>query len=417
MSEFLDSKPVGAILAEDFRIESVIGGGGMSIVYKCTDLRLGRIVAVKEMQAQRLGGQRAYIRFQQESKAIARLRHEGIVKLHELRLVDETPYIVMDYVNGESLSDLIERRGKLSLQESLVFLEQMAKALVHAHENKVVHRDLKPSNIIVTPTGTIVIVDFGIAKVEMTSGAKITATGSIAGSPAYMSPEQINSKNVDERTDQYSLGCILYECLEGHPPFPDPAAIKVMFSQLNEPPPPLLLPNKSIEWLKVQEIVDKLLQKDPVNRYPSMSELLTDLAWFHRPDSKSQPTTKVSARKPAMFFASGIFAFALSAVMALYLHQSHETDLSAAIHQADTNNPPIGAKQSEQITGASTMHADHSQPLLPKTTADRVDPMATEAVPANQRREIDTWINNHLQSPFVDVVSSDPLIDRCARRP
>ena len=228
----------GTVLSGTYRVDKVLGAGGMSVVYQCTDLLVDRTVAIKVMHAQT--DARSGLRFQREAQAVARLNHPAIVKLHEFKIVDDVPHIVMDYVPGVSLSQVISKDGALSITRTIALGMQIAEALEHAHKNGVVHRDLKPSNIMVSDGDKIVLVDFGLAKLEIDAlHAKATQTGEVLGSPAYMSPEQANGETIDARTDQYGLGCVLFECLTGGTPFVGDSSIAVLYDHVHKAPPTL----------------------------------------------------------------------------------------------------------------------------------------------------------------------------------
>ena len=269
---------VGTIIAEQYQILSLLGAGGMSQVYRCQDLRLDRHVAVKLLHLHQGVNSQAMLRFQREGKAIARLDHENIVKVFSLQEDDHhQPVMVMEVIDGVSLADLIEGGKQLPLPRVLKFVRQICDGLAHAHSQGVVHRDLKPSNIMLVNPGQaneqIKILDFGIAKVMADDSIKATQTGEIFGSPAYMSPEQSEGRSIDARTDQYSLGCVLFELLAGRPPFVAGNQIAVIVAHLHEQPPPLSKFRKHKIPQQMEETLMKLLAKDPSKRFASIEDV------------------------------------------------------------------------------------------------------------------------------------------------
>ncbi|MBK9143425.1 MAG: serine/threonine protein kinase [Candidatus Melainabacteria bacterium] len=266
-----------------FAIEGKLGTGGMGVVYRARDLTLNRTVAIKVLSAPGLANQKAILRFQQEARAAGALGHPGIVSVHEFAVSDAgEPYIVMDCVEGQALSDAIARAGCLPLDTCLDIAIRAAEALEFAHAKGVVHRDLKPANIMLINDGgdgeSIKIVDFGIAKIQDEEGKALTKTGEVFGSPLYMSPEQCSGARVDRRSDIYSLACVLYETLAGRPPHNGETALATAVMHLQEEPDPLsaVRPDRDFP-APLQVILDRALAKDPDSRYQSMSELRSDL--------------------------------------------------------------------------------------------------------------------------------------------
>lgn len=281
---------VGTTLDNRYRIDEVIGQGGMSTVYKATHLFLKRVVAIKVMQDHLLGNSEGRLRFEREAQAAASLSHRNIIGIQEFGVSEDgEPFMVMDYVEGESLADLLRQRLRARSTEALVIFQQVAAALQHAHEKGVLHRDLKPSNVmLVTERDNSLstrVVDFGLARFLPSAGRdgenqrRLTAAGELVGSPYYMSPEQIRDDELDARSDIYSLGCLMYEALTGCRPFTDTNAITVLSMHLYEDPAPfslVLKPNRIPA--QMESIVNKCLQKSRKLRYQSMADLAGELA-------------------------------------------------------------------------------------------------------------------------------------------
>lgn len=271
---------------DGYEVLDKIGEGGMASVYKVRSKADGTLFAVKMLKAELAKDPLAILRFKQEVKAAAKLTHQNLVATYELGETDDgTPFFVMDYVDGSNLSALILEEGKLSVERSLDIFIAMCEAMEHAHSKGVVHRDLKPSNVLVNAQGLVKVVDFGIAKVLIsgtTTGntASLTQTGELFGSPLYMSPEQCMGEPSDERSDIYSLGCVIYELLSSNPPFEGANPIKIIFGHLNETPARFAkatMGDGAKRLLSLEAIVFCCLEKRAADRYQSVHDLLRDL--------------------------------------------------------------------------------------------------------------------------------------------
>lgn len=221
--EVLLERPIPEKIAERYQIKGIIGSGGMGVVLLGYDPNLGIDVAIKMLQKE--ASDKEVARLQREAMLAGRLNHIHIGKVYDFGTAeDESPYMVMEYFKGQTLSDLIRYKNRLSFEEARPIFIQLCEALLHAHHQGIVHRDLKPSNVFLARQGqgihgpaNVKLLDFGVAKVEASSG-EITAAGSIVGSPAYMSPELAEGIDADHRSDIYSLGCLMFETLVGTPP-------------------------------------------------------------------------------------------------------------------------------------------------------------------------------------------------------
>jgi len=273
----------GATIAGQFEVLAKLGSGGMSSVYRCLDLFVDRIVAVKVLFAAQTTNPKALNRFRREARAIAKLDHPNIVRLHSFNFDLAAPYIVMENVEGITLAELIETNGPLEVEQVIRLTEQLCSALQYAHQNGVIHRDLKPSNIIIEHFDArhvqAKILDFGIAKMLDDTAPGATATGELFGTPAYMSPEQALGKVVDRRSDQYSLGCLLFECLTGTPPFVGSGSLSVLMQHVQSEAPSLEESTFSGRVFppQIQPVIDKMLAKFPHERYDSISEVYETL--------------------------------------------------------------------------------------------------------------------------------------------
>jgi serine/threonine protein kinase/pimeloyl-ACP methyl ester carboxylesterase len=266
-----------------YRIEAPLGAGGMGEVFRALDTRLNRTVAVK-ISKRRFTG-----RFKQEARAVAALNHPNIVQIYELGSEDGDDFIVMEFVPGRTLAELL-RAARLSLDQALEYANQIASALAAAHAAGIVHRDIKPGNIIVSDAGVVKILDFGLAKVEQTAVAgdttvtlaAQTGAGTVLGTAAYMSPEQAEGKAVDARSDIFSTGALFYEMLTGRRAFDGDSTLRVLSKIFHETP-------REIRELRpevpraIARIVRRCLEKDPALRYPSGKELAGELLLCRRP--------------------------------------------------------------------------------------------------------------------------------------
>jgi beta-lactam-binding protein with PASTA domain len=256
-----------------YRVVRKLGGGGMADVYLCEDLTLGRHVALKVLLQRYLDDPTFVERFRREAKAAAGLNQQNLVSIYDWGEVDGTYYIVMEYVEGETLKDLIRRRGRLSGNEAVAVTLQLLAAVEFAHHSGIVHRDIKPQNVMLDRGGTVKVMDFGIARA---GDSGMTEAGSILGTAQYLAPEQAKGHQVDERSDLYSVGVVLYEMLTGTVPFKGDSAVTVALKHVNEIPrePAELVPGMPYA---LNQIVLKAMAKDPADRYQTAAEFARDL--------------------------------------------------------------------------------------------------------------------------------------------
>ncbi|GEM_PF-1723530 len=290
------SKPLTPSLAQDalpdfggrYETLELIGEGGMGLVYKVKDPALDKIFAIKVLRSFLVSDLQALKRFQKEAQAAINLDHPGLVAVYEHgTLVDGTPYIVMDFVDGVNLAQLIESEGRLDSARAALIFDQVMDALEHVHQSGLIHRDVKPRNIILAKSNDgveqIKLVDFGIAKDAVPDAATtvgVTQTGDFLGSPLYMSPEQCQGAELESRSDIYSAGCVLYEMLSGKSPFASPNPVKIVVGHLSEKPSKLSTSaadeNQLLKDLDFMAL--KCLEKRPENRYESATVVREELA-------------------------------------------------------------------------------------------------------------------------------------------
>ena len=275
-----EDTPLGALLADKYRVLNEIGRGGMSVVYKGMNENLDLEVAIKILQSQLVSDPTSVKRFQQEAQAASLLKHENIIKMYDFGIHDGRPYLVMDFLVGDSLSDIIRRDNQVECERAIRIFVQATDALAHAHRHGVIHRDLKSSNIMLVNEGEKLdvakVVDFGIAKLLPNSGRQsqnLTQTGEIFGSPIYMSPEQCMGHILDARSDIYSMGTMVYESLTGYPALMGKTIVETMEMQVRETPRPFAEVRADLQLPKeLETIVFRSLEKKPENRYQSMEE-------------------------------------------------------------------------------------------------------------------------------------------------
>ena len=269
-----------SVLGERYEIGGVLGRGGMAEVHRGRDLRLGREVAVKVLRSDLARDPSFQVRFRREAQASASLNHPAIVAVYDTgedrTASGATPYIVMEYVEGDTLRDVLRREGQLSPERAMTLTADICGALDFSHRNGIVHRDVKPGNVMITPAGTVKVMDFGIARAVSDSAATMTSTAAVIGTAQYLSPEQARGEGVDARSDVYSVGCLLFELVTGAPPFTGDSPVSVAYQHVREDPKlpssinPVIPPD-------LDAIVMKAMAKNPANRYQSAADMRSDL--------------------------------------------------------------------------------------------------------------------------------------------
>ncbi|MEZ5365140.1 MAG: serine/threonine-protein kinase [Bryobacterales bacterium] len=308
---------VGRVISH-YRVLEKLGEGGMGVVYKAEDLKLRREVALKFLRERDLG-EDVRKRFFREAQAAAALQHPNICTIFEVDEVDGQVFFAMAFVEGRTLADVLAG-GPLEVDEAVDIAIQLADALAAAHHRGVVHRDIKAGNVIVTEDGRAVVLDFGLA--QMGGESRITRTGATVGTAAYMSPEQAQGADMDQRTDIWSLGVLLYEMIAGRRPFRGQYELAVMYNIVHEPPEPIreVVPDASPE---LEQVLDRALRKNAEERYQSARELARDLralrGRYSSPDysARDQPTVVGSAIKPRARSRSLTLGAVAVAVLAL----------------------------------------------------------------------------------------------------
>src|SRR5688572_30436509 len=263
-----------AALKGKYKIIGRIGAGGFGEVYLGEHTQLNRKVAIKIL-IQSISSQEDLVkRFQREARSAAALTHPNIIDIYDVGEGDGIYYFVMKYIEGETLSQVMQRNPRMDPAEAIHITQQIADALDYAHENNVVHRDIKPANVMLDPYGKPLLMDFGVARVQYEGN--LTKTGTLLGTPHYLAPEQPLGKPIDGRSDIYSLGIMFYEMLAGRPPFHDENSITLIFKHINEPPQPLNAQAPELDP-ELCFIVHKMIEKSVENRYQSAAEVVEAL--------------------------------------------------------------------------------------------------------------------------------------------
>ena len=283
-------KNIGEVFDGRYRINRTIGVGGMAIVYEATDLVTNRRVALKMLKDSISDNPQALRRFINESKAVAMLNHPNIVKILDVSVKPDHKFIVMEYINGITLRDYMNKKQILNWREALAFITQILLALDHAHMKSVVHRDIKPQNIMVMEGGVIKVADFGIAKIP--DAETVTMIDHAVGTIYYISPEQAKGKKIDSRSDLYSLGVMFYEMVTGKLPFLAENSYGIMHKHINDAPIPPTKLNPRLP-LGVEQIILTAMEKAPENRYQTAPQMIRHIYRI-----QSDPTTNFPAQKP-----------------------------------------------------------------------------------------------------------------------
>lgn len=262
---------VGQVLDNRYRIEKIIGMGGMAVVFRAEDLLMRRTVAVKILKDDIARDEVSVKRFINESKAVSMLSHPNIVTIYDVSVHSDAKYIVMEYIEGITLKNYMTKKGKLEIREIIMYTEQVLRALEHAHQKGIVHRDIKPQNIMLLKNGIIKIMDFGIAKLP--NAETVTVKDSAIGTVYYISPEQASGKPIDARSDIYSLGVMMYEMATGKLPFTADSPVSVALKQINDTAKPVKEEMPSLP-LGLSQIIARAMDKDPDMRYQSAQQML-----------------------------------------------------------------------------------------------------------------------------------------------
>ena len=288
----------GSRINDRYEIEKLIGEGGMANVYLAHDTILDREVAVKVLRGDLAGDEKFVRRFQREALNASSLSHPNIVEIYDVDEDDGNFFIVMEYIEGKTLKQLIRKRGVLTLPETIDIMLQLIDALAVAHDSYIIHRDIKPQNIMIKESGLVKITDFGIA--TALNSAQLTQTNSVMGSVHYLPPEQASGKGSTIRSDIYSLGIMMFEMLTGRVPYKGDSAVEIALKHIKEPLPDVRKLNPVVPQ-SVENIILKATAKNPKNRYRDVREMAEDIKTCMDEDKIDVP--KITFKYPEYDFS------------------------------------------------------------------------------------------------------------------
>ncbi|MBB3748779.1 serine/threonine-protein kinase [Mycolicibacterium sp. BK634] len=295
-------------LSDRYELGEILGFGGMSEVHLARDTRLHRDVAVKVLRADLARDPSFYLRFRREAQNAAALNHPAIVAVYDTGEAETPngplPYIVMEYVDGVTLRDIVHTDGPMPYKRAIEVIADACQALNFSHQHGIIHRDVKPANIMISKAGAVKVMDFGIAR-ALADANNVTQTAAVIGTAQYLSPEQARGEKVDARSDVYSLGCVLYEILTGEPPFVGDSPVAVAYQHVREDP---VAPSQKHSGIspELDAVVLKALAKNPDNRYQTAAEMRTDLVRVHNGESPEAPKVFSAAERTSMLNAPSV---------------------------------------------------------------------------------------------------------------
>lgn len=316
---------IGKTIGGHYHILARIGSGGMSTVYKARHEHLEKNVAIKFIEKKYVQNETTLSRFKTEAKVLAALDHENICGINEFEILEDgSGLLVMDFIEGSSLAEVLAKQGKLEVEEAMEFMAQISAALSYAHSMGIIHRDIKPANVVLQKnndgTKTVKLVDFGIAKLirDDAKGPNLTQTGEVFGTPNYMSPEQCYGKKIDVKTDIYSFGCVFYELLAGTPPFAGDSSLEIIMKHVNDTPPDLSLVK---EYASLNHLIRKCMKKESSDRYTDFNLLQEDLKAIRASETPGNLVVRKSLldslihKTPLVFFSTLVLIIVSCVVM------------------------------------------------------------------------------------------------------
>jgi serine/threonine protein kinase len=370
------------ILGDRYELGAMIGTGGMADVYVAHDQRLNRQVAVKILRSDLARDPSFVTRFNKEALSVAALNHPGIVSVYDSGKEDTPggamPYMVMEYVEGNTLREIIHKGERFPLQRAVEIVEGILIALQYSHKNGIVHRDIKPGNIMITDSGDVKVMDFGIARALSDSGATMTSTWNIVGTAQYLSPEQATGSQADARSDLYSVGCLFYELVSGKPPFTGDTPVAIAYQHVSAP----LIPVTEIEPTldpTLNNFLSVALAKDPNERYQSAQAMLKDLRKLSRGEGITTqiPKQKGKPNSRNKFAAIGLSLVLLVAAVSFFVFRPDSVGSFTAL----PNVVGLTEEQArEQLAGFTITIQRAPDPRIPRDRVSNQLPLATTRV-------------------------------------
>jgi serine/threonine protein kinase len=378
----------GTVLKGTYRIEAELGSGGMGTVYRATHIGLDKTMAVKVLSPRAVSTPDSLARFEREAKVAGKVSHPAMTHVIDFGVEQGTPYIVMEYVAGVELADLIERQGPMPPRRAVAVMRQIVSLLRAAHALGIVHRDLKPSNIKILHDPAddsqlfVKVLDFGIAKVVGDISGQLTSEGMLVGTPAYMAPEQISGKPIDGRTDLYAVGLIFHEMLSGRRAFRGETIARILHAQMNEPPPPLTLQLPDI----LLKTVQKFYEKRPEDRFQDAAEADRALQACEdvlRPPSANLSAASVLPQAGAEAGGAPLEGASTSGVRTLaFRPQRDQAEPPLVTPGQPTPEVGAGKPTSSVAVSPSLVRERQSEPLEPTFVREPVAASAPEPAPA-----------------------------------
>lgn len=405
------SKMIGTVLSGRYRLEAKLGSGGMSTVYLARDTTLDRPVAVKVMHREMSEQADQLERFRQEARAVAKLSHPNVVAVIDAGEDGGYPYIVFEYVEGETLKARINRVGSLDVQEALAYAIEIGRGLTVAHARNMVHRDIKPQNVLIDAEGRAKLTDFGISRQLEKDG--LTATGRVLGTTDYVAPEQAMGRGADQRSDIYSLGVVLFEMLSGHVPFQADSQVGVAMKHVNEELPDVQGERPEISAATAL-VVERATSKDPARRYADIGEMIDDLSTALEVEAAragsttGEATSVLEAVPPAQRKLSararwpwGVFALSLvivAAVVAIILIDSSGNTPVVGNHQTNGNQPKTSNTSPVALEAATAY-----DPEGDGEEEDEIEGLAIDGNPTGT-----SWTTEHYESEIFEGTKTGP---------
>ncbi|MBS1679971.1 MAG: serine/threonine protein kinase [Actinobacteria bacterium] len=402
------SKMIGTVLSGRYRLEAKLGSGGMSTVYLARDTTLDRPVAVKVMHREMSEQADQLERFRQEARAVAKISHPNVVAVIDAGEDGGYPYIVFEYVEGETLKARINRVGALDVQEALAYAIEIARGLTVAHARRMVHRDIKPQNVLIDGEGRAKLTDFGISRQLEKDG--LTATGRVLGTTDYVAPEQAMGRGADQRSDIYSLGVVLFEMLTGHVPFQADSQVGVAMKHVNEELPDVQGDRPEISAATAL-VVERATAKDPTQRYAEIGEMIDDLSTALEVEAAragsttGEATTVLEAVPPAKRKLSSRARWSWAAIAAVVL-------IAAAVLLATqligSGNTPIVGKNENKEPKPSTgspVALEAATAYDPEGDEHENDALARNVIDGSEET---AWSTEHYDSETFEGTKTGP---------